>query len=338
MGAEGPARAGRLPGLDAVKGLSILGVVVIHAAPPGPSLYHEHVVSGLARLAVPCFLVVTGYLAGIKASSRGRMRSYLVEFLRLHLIYGAFYWAVELARRGIPEALTLKEALLHFGEASYPGQYYFVILIQVFLLAWALPERLWKAPAAPLLWAAVALLALGVLLARGPSDGARPDALAQRIALRALTTAHGAWLWFYYFALGAWLGDRARRGLRPPLAAGAACAAAGIAVATLALPDWPYSGSPPALPYARVPIYVGATLVALGLPALARLSFPRPLTAIGAESFTIFVLNPALLLVLALLFGRATTLATSWLYVALTLAMAWALARPLRRWAPFAVP
>lgn len=334
MGVEAPAQR-RLPGLDAAKALAIVGVVLIHAAPDEASPYHRHVVDGLARLAVPCFLVVTGLLAGLKASSRRRMRSYALEFVRLHLIYGLFYWAVSLARDGCPETWTLKTALLHFGEASYPGQYYFLILIQSFALAWLLPERLWRTTGAVVFWGAVA--AAGVAWLRISAGTARPDSSAELVAYRIATSPNGAWLWFYFFALGATLGARRRRGLQPSPQTGAAWVLAGILVASLGLADWPEWYLATRLPYARAPIYAGATLLALGLPALATVRAPDPLLRLGRESFTVFVLNPALLMLLAGLFGAAASPAGSWVRTAATLVVAVALARPLRRFAPFAV-
>ena len=70
---RGPDTSSRLAGLDALKGVSILMVVLIHAVPEGPDWYQDHVVNGIARLAVPSFLIVTGFLNGLMGSSRAKL-------------------------------------------------------------------------------------------------------------------------------------------------------------------------------------------------------------------------------------------------------------------------
>ena len=331
-------RPPRLPGLDAVKGVGILLVVLIHAAPEAREGYDRHFVNGVARLAVPAFLLVTGFLSGIKQSGPDKLAGYFRTFLRLHLVYGLFYWGVSLLRNGLPDSLTAKSVVLHFGVASYAGQFYLAILVQLFLVAaFLLPARFWERGSAVLLAAAAAVAGIGWLyLLFGLPDLAAglPDPLPVLLGFQS-----GIWLWLYYFALGGWLGHRARTGggVAPawtPLLLGAA-----LLLAALDLPTLPGWEEDLALrPYTRPSILLASTLLAFALPALARRDAPGPLRRLGVESFGVFVLNPALLLALSDLLGRPATLGSSWLYVAAAVAAAVPLTRLARRWLPFMVP
>jgi peptidoglycan/LPS O-acetylase OafA/YrhL len=161
-------------------------------------------------------------------------------------------------------------------------------------------------------------------------------------AARPLTSGSAVWLWFYYFAFGAWLGDGARAGTGPLsrldgrtsaalVAAGALVAAAGwpsLAALAPANPD----------PYARLPILLGATLIGLCLPTLARRGAPRLLQRVGAETFGVFVLNPAILAFWNGLAGASAGLAGSWLRAAATLAVAVPLTSRLLRRAGWLLP
>jgi surface polysaccharide O-acyltransferase-like enzyme len=326
----------RLAGLDGLKGAAILGVVLIHAAPPGPSWYLRHVTNGIACLAVPCFLLVTGYLAGRSRAGHGKLAGYAWKFLRLHVAYGLFYWAVELVREGA-RVPTLKSALLHFGEAAYPGQYYFVILVQVFFVSgYLLPERFWRHAGAVI--ATFVLTLVGFLLIRfAPAwqDEALP---LTRAAAHALGSGSGVWLWLYYFTLGAFIGDRSQSGQMPGWVPGARVATTLVALGVAAAGgagttpfDWDgVTGTP----YTRLPILVGATLLGLALPSLAHWDAPVWLRQTGRDSFGVFVFNPALLMAGFALLGVPEGPGRSWLYVALVVAVAVPATRLLRRIAP----
>ena len=336
MAASDPA-AQRLLGLDALKALAILGVVAIHAAPVEPSAYQRHVAGGVLRLAVPAFLIVTGFLAGHKQTGRPRLAAYFRRFLRLHVVYGAFYWGVEILRTGRLELPGVKAALLHFGEAAWPGQFYFVILIQLFFLAaFVLPPGFWRSPAWLLGSAAAALAGIALLpLARELPDAGAVWPLLRRVA----GSGSGIWLWLYYFALGGFLGERARLGRLPAVLCdrrvGLGLLALGMALAGF---DWPRWGDPLVDPYARASIWTGATLAGLAVPALAAAQPPRLVRRLGAASFGVFVLNPALLFALQAVFGVAPNPWASWLMVAAVVVVAVPLTEWLRsRW-PSLVP
>ena len=194
----------RLAGLDAVKGLAILMVVAIHAAPVEGDGYQDHFVSGVARLAVPLFLAISGYLAGLKGTSRARFAAYFRKFLKLHLVYAVFYWLLSMLRDGVADDITLNDVLLRFGAGAYPGQYYFAILVQTyFVAAFLLPSgfwrRCWVLPASALTAVAGTILLAVEFYASEP---------APALALLARLRDAPVWLWFFYFALGATLGAR----------------------------------------------------------------------------------------------------------------------------------
>ncbi len=324
----------RLPGLDELKGLAIIAVVMIHATPDGAVAYRDHFIQGIPRLAVPLFLIVTGYLAGFRDTPRARLAGYFRKILALHVFYGAFYWGVSLLRDGVPDALTWKAALLHFWTGSYMGQFYLVVLVQVFFVAGiALPERAWRSGTAVGVSALAAVAGIAGLEVHA-AGGAGP-------ALEWLGRAreNPVWLWFYPFSLGGFLGAEQRRaeegGVAPGLAWPLGLAlASGLVVSGAALLD----SNGPILPYARMSILVGTTLLALAVPGLARRQASAPLRRLGRETFGIYVLNPAILALLYALAGRPEHAAVSWLYAAATVAMGFGASLVLRRIAPWLFP
>jgi peptidoglycan/LPS O-acetylase OafA/YrhL len=335
--AAGGGGTQRLLGLDALKALAILGVVAIHASPVEASAYQRHVAGGVLRLAVPAFLIVTGFLAGSKQTGRARFAAYFRRFLGLHVAYGLFYWLVEIVRTRRLEAPGLKGALLHFGEAAWPGQFYFVILIQLFFLAaFVLPPSFWRSPA----WVWASALAAVAGIAALPCLREIPDAGAASHLVRGVAgSGSGIWLWLYYFALGGILGDRARGGRLPAALCDRRVAWGLVALAaSLVALDWPRWGDPLVDPYARASVWTGASLVGLAVPALAGGSPPRGLQRLGAASFGVFVLNPALLFALQAVFGVARDPWTSWGMVAAVALIAVPLTEQLRRRAPALVP
>jgi surface polysaccharide O-acyltransferase-like enzyme len=323
--------APRLPGLDALKGVAIVLVVLIHAAPSVPEAYRVHIVNGLARLAVPLFLVTTGFLVGLKQTPKSRLRDHFRRFLWLHLLYGAVYAALSVARGGPFDPGSVRAWLRPFGIAAWAGQFYLVVLVQVYFVAgYLLPAGAWPRVWTPVLSgvaAAAGVLALWLATtATGLASGPWLAGLLE----------HGVWLWFFYFALGAYLG--ARPDLAPAPRAGVAALLLGVVVVSVGILDLPSWGEPPLRPYARGSIFLGAALVALSLPAIAPRPPGRLLQRVGRDSFGIYVLNPTLLACLAASFGPVESLARSWLYAAAVVPAAIAATAMLRRFAPFALP
>ena len=330
-----PPEEQRLPGLDALKGIAIILVVAIHAAPSGAPGYREIAVDGIARLAVPLFLIVTGFLIGWKRPSREKRLALFWKFLRLHVLYGALYWAAQPLLGVAYPAFTFKSALMHFAAFSYPGQFYLFALTQLYLASVALPGR--SLGSAGLLLASAALGAATVALVAW--SFASPDAGAW---LRLLTGQAEAtlFLWLFPVCLGMWIGARFARWPRS-LASGAAClsfAIAALGVAILDLPPTDGAGYTRSFPYARWSIGLAATWLAFTLPwAAQRLRLP-PLAALGRESFGIFVLNPLALGVLQRQLGAIDGVAESALYTAVTLAITFLVTRVLRKRIPIALP
>jgi hypothetical protein len=226
--------------------------------------------------------------------------------------------------------------VLHFGEAAWPGQFYFVILIQMFgLAAFVLPAGFWRSPVWLAAWAGAAAAGIAALpFARELSDTGLFAGL-RRVA----GSGSGIWLWLWYFALGGWLGDRARGGRLPAALSdrrvGFGLLGLGMLLAAL---DWPRWGDVALDPYARASIWTGATLVGLAVPALARVPAPRAIGRLGAASFGVFVLNPALLFAIHGAVGVARDAWASWLMVAAVVMAAVPLTEWLRaRW-PRLVP
>jgi surface polysaccharide O-acyltransferase-like enzyme len=330
-----PVDAGRLAGLDALKGLAIIGVVAIHAPPSGAPLYFEHVVNGVLRLAVPLFLVISGYLLGSRAPSRAKAFSYFRKFLRLQILYGALYWLLD-PLRGVPHVpVTPKVALMHFAAFAYPGQFYLFALLQIYLVLACVPERWWRGTA---LLAGSSLLCLGTLL----------------LAVWSFRTPDGPWLlrtfgghaeasatlWLFPFCLGMWLAGRSAHAQRAP-AGGALCLALALAAVGVTAFDWPSTGGEgfrDHFAYARGAVLLGAVLLALAVPYASRALRLPGVAALGRESFGIFVMNPLLIGMLKLDLVHAVTVWDSLLFAAAALGITYALSRFLRPRVPLAFP
>jgi peptidoglycan/LPS O-acetylase OafA/YrhL len=330
VGAASPERE-RLRGLDALKGLAIVGVVAIHAQPTDSPSYHAHVVNGVARLAVPLFLMVTGFLIGAGGTTRAKLALYFRKFLRLHLLYGAFYFAVRPIRGAPFFPITAGSVLAAFYAYSYPGQFYLLALTQIyFVLAYVVPERWHRSTV--LLLASLALAAVTVELAERSFDAPEiPPALSSYWEA-------SPFLWLFPCCLGMWMGARFAGSPAVGAVQSAALALAAAGVAALDLPATGREGHENNFGYARWSIVLATGLLGLGLPWAARSLRLPGVEALGRESFGIFVLNPLILDVLEIPFGAPADVSVSLLFVAVALAIAVPASRALRRWAPFAFP
>jgi peptidoglycan/LPS O-acetylase OafA/YrhL len=326
----------RLEGLDTLKGIAIAAVVSIHAAPVEAHEYLVHGINGPARLAVPLFFAISGFLLGRRWPSRQKLASYFWKFLRLHLLYGAFYFALEPLRFGVYRTLTVKWVVMHFAAYSYPGQFFLFVLPQIyFLFAFVVPER--ARSGAPLFAASLALAAATVAWVASAFAAGFEGPLQGRLAGSAEALAT---LWLFPFVLGIVLGKRV--GVRAPsgTALAASLAVAALA-AVLAAFDFPETVDPSYVlifAYARWSILIASTLPVLTLPWIAGSEGVAPLSALGRESFGIFVLNPLVIGMFVLAAGPPHTVAQSLALSAAAIAIAFALTRWLRPRLPFAFP
>jgi len=330
-----PARP-RLGGLDSLKGIAIALVVLIHAAPSGAPDYERYVISGISRLAVPLFLVISGFLIGRSRPPRAKLVGYFWKFLRLHLLYGAFYWALALLGLRAGRPLTLKNAVMHFAAFSYPGQFYLFVLPQIyFLFAFLVPERLRSATT--LLVGSLLLSASCVaIMAATVSSGSSAPLPSILIGHAEATPA----VWLFAFTVGIWVGARSGHPRLSRIGAMPSLLLAGMA-ATLAALDLPATDGVDYVerfPYARWSILIGTALLAAALPWASRGLRLGPLEALGRESFGIFVFNPVILGILVNHLGSVTTVSRSLLYAAATVGIAYSITRLLRRRIPFAFP
>jgi surface polysaccharide O-acyltransferase-like enzyme len=295
----------------------------------------------VARLAVPVFVIVSGFLAGLVGASGEKMRANLVRFLRLHLVWALFYWAAYVVVGVAPDSPSWKWIVGRFGEGGYPGQYYFVIMIQIYAVCalpamFGLSARPWEKRGV----AMAALVAAAGVLFISP-DGLRPASiLGESIPATILGLSRiGIWHWFFYFALGASLG-RSHQAGKPAVGGAAALAlvGGGALVAAIGWPLIPAIESRVNLPYTRLSIVVGATAIGLALPYLARMQIPRFLQMLGRNSFGIFVLNPILVYCAKLAIGESASVLESLCLTGVVVLVSVVLSRGLTRVAPWSMP
>lgn len=118
-------------GPDLLKAVSILGVVCIHALWVVPSPANE-VLQRLSRFAVPCFIVLWAYFFEL-GLSRGKPPLSTTIRRLLHLVSVFIIWSlIHLTLKPdwtMPTALSW--VVRHFSGGAWPGQYFFLLLIQL---------------------------------------------------------------------------------------------------------------------------------------------------------------------------------------------------------------
>lgn len=135
------ARDGQRYGtVDAVRGAAIFGVVFIHTVGcVGDANTIDRALVDLLRVGVPIFLVFFGYFAERSLVRRERVGIYvsqrlgklLVPFVWWSLVYFVLF-------RGWTIQPWTKAAVQLFSGYEWPGQYFFVVLIQLLILLPAL--------------------------------------------------------------------------------------------------------------------------------------------------------------------------------------------------------
>ncbi|MGK2965069.1 MAG: acyltransferase family protein [Tepidiformaceae bacterium] len=273
--------AGRLWRVDALKGVAIVLVVVMHAyfgAPAWAGTGERRVMEALyfvGHLVVPIFFVASGYLFGRERRADG-------ESLRrkaLTVIVPATTWAVIAVAVRVREfGLTGEQAAIDFAVFNTSGQYFYVFVLGLFFVS---AMQLRRADTGLLTVVAVVSMAAGLvrvaMLSAQPPEGSLGAVMAYR----------DPFLWFGYFALGL-------RVARGPLALGVAGRTALGIIAAGALAWWFASGEGETS-YFSLPIYVAGVCLALlvaeqvTLAATVEPAWARPATFLGRHSFAILL-------------------------------------------------
>lgn len=166
----------RHSGLDALRILSLLGVVVIHVNAQrmfGPDAAVGHALDEAARFAVPCFFILSGFFWKPEriADASAQSNRILKRVGLLFLVWTALYWLAEFSglypREFHPDALDYT-ALLLVGGAGY-HLWFLPALIVGSVISWQLLQ---SAGLRNALVIAFVLYALGVSIgAYGPLLG-----------------------------------------------------------------------------------------------------------------------------------------------------------------------
>jgi peptidoglycan/LPS O-acetylase OafA/YrhL len=295
----------RFPGLDAVRATALLGVVVIHADhwPLQDGGVDQAVWSGvdlLARVAVPLFVVLSGFLMTYGAQDRTPWRTFATRRLARTLVpwlgWTPVYAAAGLFLTGeVPRSLPGIGGWLSLGA----GHLWFLVLVpQLYLLFLVWPRR-----------------ARGLALAAALGLVVQTGLCVYRLYAPATDLLNGVFLdhgfelfpfWVGYFGIGAALGVRfASPGPRWP----AWPFWVAVPVAALSLVGVDVSGAAnaafaqgtgaflrPDLPLLAVPLFVAVALAAdRVLTAHRRLS--GAVALIGRYSLGIYIVHEALMYV-----------------------------------------
>jgi len=270
--------------IDFWKMLAILGVVWIHCSyviPHQPTLFQN--VSPAFRFCVPVFILFWAYFAESSAlrpdwswrRSLWRARSLVFAFLFWSLVYWGF--------KGDLRSPVLQQITRYWSGYGWPGQYFFIVLLQAIA---AFPFLRWlsdKVPPRLNLLGTIALLAATSLLPE-------PAGFLAKVGDRILP------YWIPYCLAGIHL---ARGVLVLPrihwsvaLAAAAAIPAAERLVPGRLGAIGPYLHAGVAL----AGFAIGASAVQGGCPSLVRAGVAaRAVTGVSRRTFAIFCLNPMFL-------------------------------------------
>lgn len=335
----------RYDGVQVLRAAAALLVLAAHVRPLSPVAWTwlGPWAQGGATIGVDVFFVISGFVMAAAAdrpgvTARGFLLDRLTRVLPLYLVASLPY--LLLGSTSWREAWNTFAFLPVFDGAAYT--------YPALLIGWSIAAELWfyLVFAAAILWA---------------PEGRRVAVLAAAAAaLVALGSLHaGSWVlprfcgmpMFLEFAGGALL-HRHRRALLGPAAAG--LAPLGAALLFCAGAGWPalgghigyavHTGGPlaapgdPAMALLRVALWGGpALLLVAGVAALDRRGFrwPRPLVGLGDRSYSVYLVQPVAVPLLAPVAWAGAWSAWAAL-LALVLGMAWAshrwIERPATRW------
>lgn len=333
---EGARR--RFPGLDAVRVLALLTVIVIHAdhwplQGGGTDRLVWSTVDELARVAVPLFVILSGFLMAYGRQDRVPWRTFatrrLTRSLLPWLVWAPVYALVGVFLTGeVPAGWQGIGGWLSLGA----GHLWFLILVpQLYILF-----RVWPRSRRGTVMAAVLALLVqtGLCAYRLWAPAAAP--------LNSVFLANGFELspfWIGYFGIGVALGARfARSRPRWPawpfwlaVPAGAALLLSGVDVSGAASPDFAQGTGAflrPALPLLAASVFLATALSADRLLARHR-RLQAAMSLIGRYSLGIYIVHEALMYIPGRLLAGAllqhplpTSLAGVGLLVPATLALA----------------
>ncbi len=194
--------------IDVLRAAAIYGVVLIHTSTSSSRLgLSGYALVSLSRAAVPFFLVLFGFFLEKSLQRRNsawpylcrRFKDLFVPFLFWTLVYYLFY--------GDWRHASWWFRLSHcFSGYAWPGQYFFIILFQIILLA---PLLRWVAESWPRVIAIILITLL--LYAYGIAEN-REFPLGSHLAIRPFV------YWMVYPAWGMFLVKRPQMKLASPLA------------------------------------------------------------------------------------------------------------------------
>lgn len=123
---------------DLLKAIAAIGVVYIHGAIIfGTTSIFQKSIEYLFKFAVPCFLIIWAYFYEISYSKRkGKERikytiSKFKHLLYIYLIWGTIYFFLTVDWNTIT---SIKIITKHFLGYGWSGQYFLLILFQLFIL------------------------------------------------------------------------------------------------------------------------------------------------------------------------------------------------------------
>src|ERR671933_803641 len=157
----------RLPELDLLRSLAIIGVIIIHITAPlemyahnGAFMYYLFVVIHLAqRFCVPVFLIISGFFLTYKIDNEQKPTSVLnrrlLRIIPPYLFWSLFFYSLDVALGD--RQLNLKFLLQDLLIGSAVGAYYFVVLIIQFYILWWLLTKFRILNSQELLWISLIL-------------------------------------------------------------------------------------------------------------------------------------------------------------------------------------
>lgn len=277
-------------GIDGLKGLAIIAVVFIHGRFVFPAYIYESAGYSIFDWCVPLFVILSAYgLSGscdrAKAGSGWRWISEktkrsMLPFVVWSLVYFLWNWI----SHGHVELIGLYRA---FNGFAWPGQYYFILLLQVIWLVAALRGVTIAAGKI------AAVVAVGALVYIFWPVSADQRELYLGLSFRLIV------FWLPYVAVGVFASYRPLNGLSAPLSVAALVVAGSLLLMILESLVRRELGLVGLGGYFRVStLFAAISLFAFGYRLLSSKSL-RLVTAalgtLGRHSLGIFCLNPLML-------------------------------------------